>query len=676
MNPGRFFSIISLILASLFLQSCNFWAKKISFPVAVKTFAGVSEDKAKRFGEPFGVAFDTRGTLYVSDGEKGAIWRGSGNENLEVVTDKLNTPSAIAFDKDGALLVADSGSHTIRKVNVSNGEVSTLAGIENKSGYKDGDAGQSLFNAPIGLAISPEGKIFVADTYNDKIRVIENGKVSTLAGGARGFENAENGAQAKFDTPCGITIWKEGSLLVADTGNRRLRLIEQNGRTTTFAGTGDQNLINGYLFRSAFVQPTAIAVDPAGLIYVADGNAIRVIGRRAFPVIETINDSWRGFFDGTLNRAKFNRPSGFALDSNGNLFIADSENQIVRVLSDGSKGDEVKPEVLAKLRPTEEEFRALYPARWPYNPPENKRDIAGTLGEVRGEVEEGKDVWFHNGLDIAGGYGETARFMRPEKVLKPMAVENFDGLRELIRMPTMGYIHIRLGRDVNGKPFGDDRFIFDKDESGKLSGVRVRRGTKFEAGDAIGTLNSFNHVHLIAGRPGFEMNALAALELPGMSDKVEPKIEEVTLFDQNWQQISETARPDERINLKGKVRVVVRAYDQMNEAIVRRRLGLYRLGYQVFKEGETPKTEPGWNISFDKMPDERAARFVYAAGSKSGYTPETIFNYIVTNKVSGDLVKESFLDAGKLPPSNYTLRVLAADFSGNVASKDLKIEIR
>src|SRR5690606_3525702 len=166
----------------------------------------------------------------------------------------------------------------------------------------------------------------------------------------------------------------------------------------------------------------------------------------------------------------------------------------------------------------------------------------GTLGEIRGEiVDENSSVWFHNGLDIAGAYGETARFIRSEKVLDPMSTENFGTLRELIRLPSVGYIHIRLGRDSSNVPFGDQRFIFSNENSGKLNGVRVRRGTKFNAGEAIGTLNPMNHVHLIAGPAGSEMNALKALTFPGVSDSIAPVVENVKLFDESWTEI-ETAK--------------------------------------------------------------------------------------------------------------------------------------
>jgi hypothetical protein len=97
---------------------------------------------------------------------------------------------------------------------------------------------------------------------------------------------------------------------------------------------------------------------------------------------------------------------------------------------------------------------------------------------------------FTTDLILPAAYGEIARFIRDEKVLQPVAASNFNTLRELIRMPSIGYIHLRLGRDSSSKPFGDPRFQFQTDLTGKLSGVRVARGTKFNAGEPIGTLNA------------------------------------------------------------------------------------------------------------------------------------------------------------------------------------------
>jgi hypothetical protein len=334
-----------------------------------------------------------------------------------------------------------------------------------------------------------------------------------------------------------------------------------------------------------------------------------------------------------------------------------------------------KAESLTPKTFTAEEFRGLQPPRWPYDPPQAKRDIAGTLGEVRGEiVDADSQVWFHNGLDIAGGYGETARFIRDEKVLNPMSAENFGNLRELLRMPTIGYIHIRLGRDKDDRLFNDPRFQFSRDPGGKLDGVRVPRGASFKAGEPIGTLNAMNHVHMIAGPSGSEMNALAALKLPNVSDSIAPTIQDVSILDENWNEI-ETQTPATRIRLAGKTRIVVRAYDRVDGNPDRRRLGVYRVGYQILNSDSSPRTEIDWTITFDRNPPWEAVRTVYATGSKSGATGETIFSYIATNRLNANGFGEGFFDPASFEPGNYTIRVFAADFFGNQTHKDIQIEV-
>jgi hypothetical protein len=283
---------------------------------------------------------------------------------------------------------------------------------------------------------------------------------------------------------------------------------------------------------------------------------------------------------------------------------------------------------------------------------------------------------FHNGLDIAGAYGEVARFIRDEKVLRPFAIENVGGLRELIRMPTLGYIHIRIGRDQNDQFFNENGPLqpFFGTSTKKLRELRIPRGTKFKAGDPIGTLNPLNHVHLIAGRSGREMNALDALALPGVADTRPPMIENVRIYNEAWQPL-ETPSSDKRIKIKGKVRIVARAFDQMDGNNERRRLGLYRLGYKVISSDGSAVADPGWTIRFDRNPDTDAVQLVYAPGSKSGATGETIFDYIVSNKVDGDEYSEEFFDADALPAGGYTLKVMVSDYFGNTSSRDIQVEV-
>ena len=650
-----------------FICSCSYLESRVAILTNVSTFAGING----QIGEPFGIAIKD-GLTYVSDGEGGKIWQITSDGTSTVFASGLETPSAIAFNKNGDMLVADSGANAVKRIDKT-GTISLVAGVEGKAGFADGDLVAALFNAPIGIAIGEDGKIFVADTYNDRIRVIEDGKVTTLAGGDTGFADGV-GISAKFDTPCGIAIWN-GKLLVADSNNRRIRVVESDGITWTLAGNGTSELVNGSPLSAAFVQPTAIALDAANSIYVTDGNAIRRIGGNFFTIVTTISDETRGIRDGNLSRSRFNRPSGIAFDKVGNLLVADSENRLLRKITADNTGPQITPDEIAARRDNPGEFRNIEAARWPYDPPTAKRDIAGTLGEVRGEIKDGSDdVWFHNGLDVAGAYGETARFVRSEKVLKTTAAENFGTLRELIRMPMMGYIHIRLGRDSNGNLFDDPRFQFQTDPVGKIVNVRVPRGAKFAAGDRIGTLNSMNHVHLIAGRTGSEMNALDALILPGISDKRAPVIEKVTPTDKNWNEI-ETVAANSRIKLRDPIRIIVKAYDQVDGNSERRRLGVYKVSYQMFRGDAPMSINPAAEIKFDRMPPKDAVKFVYAPKSHSSATGETIFNYIATNSVEGENYKEGFLDPSQFENGVYILRVSVADYFGNTATKDISIEV-
>jgi len=635
-----------------------FWPepKYVPFQYA-STVAGTG----KEFGEPFGIAVKGK-EIYVSDGQNDKIWR-IDSKGVSVFAEGLDTPSGIAFLPNGDMIVAETGANRI-----------TTLKRPSVSKNPDEDHGLSLmpFNGPIGIAVVNQS-IFVADTYSDSIKLITERGSSGFAGSERGFADGV-GVDARFDTPTGIAAWGD-KLLVADTGNHRIRVIESDGRVSTLAGTGESDLRDGPVAEAAFVQPTALAVHPDGTIFVADGNAIREISGEVTKTVKTVSSDRRGLNDGDVGDARFNRPSTLALDANGDLIVADSENRLVRRLSATDRGAPITIEQIAAMRDTAEAFRsAAAPGRWPYDPPERPRDIAGTLGELRGEVVPGSDqLWFHNGLDMAGGYGETARFIRDEKVLRPIAAENFNTLRELLRMPTLGYIHLRLGRDAASKPFGDQRFQFERDALGNLTGVRVPRGTKFKAGEAIGTLNSMNHVHLIAGRSGSELNALDALDLPGVADTRPPVIEDVKLYDENWAEI-ETPKANSRIRLSGKTRIVVRAYDQMDGNSDRRRLGVYRVSWGIRRESPVEHAMMA-ETKFDRMPSNDLVAYAYAEGSRSGATGETIFRYIATNSVNGDRAEEGFLDASTLEPGSYTVAVIVADRFGNTAERELLIEV-
>ncbi|MGH9836190.1 MAG: hypothetical protein ACRD9Y_24465, partial [Blastocatellia bacterium] len=639
----------------------------------------------------FGVAVDDDDRIFASDGTANSVYLINPDGSMKTITSELDMPSAMAFASDGSPIVANTGAHTIARIDVETGRVNVVAGGDGVSGYADGASDQARFNAPVGVAVSEDGVIFVADTYNDRIRAIgKDGSVRTIAGGAEpGFRDGAGG-EARFDTPCGIAIDRDGSLLVADTGNHRLRRVTLDGNVTTIAGTGETGESGGKPFEASFNQPIAIAVRRDGAIFVASAaeSSVRMLSlddQQNPQSVTTIAGGFpSGLADDEITKARLNRPSALACLSNDALVFADSGAGLIRafVPQGMNFGFRASPEA-AILKPAD--IRNAVPPRWPFDPPQTKRDIAGTFGEIRGEMLSGHDAWFHNGLDIPGAYGETTRAIFSERVTQPLAVEGAGGGRERLLLPLVSYIHLRVGRDQNDQPldnFPNGAITFRRDEQGQIIGVRVRRGTRVSAGEAIGSLNRLNHVHLIAGPYGTEVNALAALQFPGLVDTALPTIEGVTITNEGDELIYDSAKAakgSSRIPLNGRARIIVRCYDQVDGNPRYRRLGAYRLGYQLLNADGSPAQrfeQPRYNIVFERLPvDQRAVPLVYAGGSQSGYEGQTIFSYIVTNIARDGEAREDFLDASKLAPGDYILRVIVEDYFGNQTRRDLPVAV-
>jgi sugar lactone lactonase YvrE len=655
----------------------------------VTTVAGSAGSyTAQPFGEVFGVAVSPQGVIYATDGVNGVVWEIAAGSAVRPLAEHLATPSGIAWAPDGTLVVADSGAHTILCIDPATGTVTVVAGKPNESGFADGDAVSARFNAPVGVAVGADGTIFVADTYNDRIRAIDkNGSVRTLAGGnTPGFADSPNGADARFDTPGGIAVAPDGTVIVADTDNHRIRRVTLEGAVTTVAGSGAYGSRDGLLSEATFAEPIGVAVAAAGSIYVADaaGDSVRVCQTGIAPIVVTEGGNHGdGLVDGPAAESKLNRPSGLGLAPNGTVIVADTGNRLVRAIvsPDRPWGGNLSPAEARTLRPTATEFRAAAPGRWPYEPSDKPRELAATFGEIRGEISPKADpAHFHNGLDIPGAYGEIARAVRSEKVLQLDSVGDPGGIREWLRLATMGYVHVRIGRDRADTPIAPERFQIGKSADGTVR-VRVRRGTVINAGDPIGTLNNQNHVHLIAGPPGFEMNALAALDLPGVRDSKPPVIEDkgIHLFDESWKEVGgdTAAGVKQPIEIGGKVRITVNAYDQMDLNADRRRLGVFAPGYGVTPVGGSfPADALATTITFAELPEQPdGPKLIYGPGSMSGAHPPTVFGYIVTDHLAERRVSEDFFDTTKLSPGDYVIRVFAKDYFGNQTTRDITVRV-
>lgn len=664
-----------------------FWKRtRVYEPLSeIRTLKSGKDKQIIKFKDPFGVAVSNEGTIYISDGDDGKIWAIDEETGAKVIAESLDTPSGIAISNDGNLIVADSGDHTIKKVDVKSGAVSFIAGTKGKFGFKDGKSSEVLFNGPVGVAVGKDGTIYVADTYNDRIRLIDNqGQVKTIAGGdSPDYVDSPDGLSARFDSPCGIALLKDDSVIVADTGNNLLRRIDKNGSVTTFAKDGLTTEQTAFQFH----EPVGITIAGDETIYVADTGSAAIRTCKTQPTIACSSfagSDARGIGDGAFAKVRFNRPSNIAIAYDGKIIIADTGNGLIRIAVGKGRelGSVLSEDEVKAMRPKSEEFRTAAPPRWPYDPPERTREIAATFGEVRGALEDQNgEAWYHNGLDIPGPMGEKVRSVRTEKNLLILPVSLFETKRENFRLPTMGYVHVNVGRDLEKKNLDENKFLFRYDKDKKLSGVRVRRGTKFNAGDVVGTLNSFYHVHLIAGRTGGEMNALAALELPGITDAVAPTIEAngITFFDKDWNEIkADKKSPVMRIPKSAPVRIVVKAYDQMDGNASRRKLGAYKLGYQILKaDGSAAEgfSEPNMTISFERLPRDWNANRIYAKGSQADGQGETIFSYIVTNSLKDGEAQEGFWETSKLSAGDYIVRIFVEDFFSNRKTQDVKVKV-
>ncbi len=243
-------------------------------------------------------------------------------------------------------------------------------------------------------------------------------------------------------------------------------------------------------------------------------------------------------------------------------------------------------------------------------------------------------------------------------------------------------MHVRAGRDARSRPLDTERFVPTYNERGTLSRIRVKRGARFRAGDIIGSVNLFNHVHLNVGWPGEEINPLR-LRLPLFDDTIPPTIARngIQLFDEAGNRI--LRQKDGRFVVSGHVQVVVNAWDQTDGNRPQRRLGLYELGYEVLNADGSPAAgvdSRRTTIRFDQLaPGTDAPRLVYAPGSGIPFYGRRVtrFLYIVTNRFQEGAATHGVLDLSSLAPGDYTLRIRAADVRGNeaLANRDVLMTV-
>jgi sugar lactone lactonase YvrE len=722
--------VLVLLIAVAAIVSVFFISKTKKLPTnrtaigKVTTLAGagypnVTDGAALQaaFSDPFGIAIDSKGNVIIADGGAGnRIRRITPQGNVETIAGsdegfadgnalqaKFNTPSGIAIDQDDNIIIADTSNNRIRKLD-KKGLVTTIAG-SGAAGYKDGQTSDAMFDAPIGVAVDEQGNIFVADTYNDRIRKIsKDGQVSTVAGSGIAGYKAGQASEASFDTPCGIAVDKLGNLFVADTGNNAIRKITLAGEVTTLAGNNE----NEQSRETRLSEPVGVVLTHDGFLFVTNQNSGRIQFITPEGEIKAFAGSRSGFANGTGEEARFNGASGIAVDKDGNLFVTDSNNYLIRKIAPvidapvaNLKADEIfiqpidasdaehniesntaqEKKFLPDLRIETLGIQSPFP--WPLRPQNQWHEVAGVVGEVRGWFNGEARDHLHSGLDIAGKMGEPVLSVIDEKVSAPISTWGYNGTGEGIQVGLMTYIHIRVGRDIKDQIQISEKFKPRLDETGVMIGVRVRRGTRFKVGDFIGTLNRLYHVHMNLGPHGAEANA-QQFPFVNFKDTVVPIIENngIEVMPIDGQPFK--AKVGGRLVITGDVAIVVTAYDQVDGNNKSRKLGLYRVGYQLLNaDGSTIKSfeQPLVNIEFNRLPtDDTAVLTVFAEGSGvSAYGTPTKFKYVVTNRARDGESQKGLLRTSKLTPGNYMLKVLAEDYMGNRASgklTELAITIR
>lgn len=302
------------------------------------------------FSSPADVAVDAAGNLYVADYWNDRIQKitpagvvstlaGTGNIGSINGIGKLasfNGPTGVAVDGSGNVYVADSGNNLIRKI-TPDGTVSTLAGTVVAVDTSNTVTSAPLFSGPSGVAVDASGNVYVADAGNNRICIVSpSGVTRTLAGKGGAGSNNGAGTAATFDNPTGVAVDVSGNVYVADLLNNIIRKISPAGVVSTLAGNGSIGSKDGIDTAARFYFPNSLAVDVSGNVYVTDdiNNLIRKITPDG-TVTTLAGSGVSGVQNGTGTAASFNDPAGITVDASGNLYVADANNNLIRKITPG-----------------------------------------------------------------------------------------------------------------------------------------------------------------------------------------------------------------------------------------------------------------------------------------------------------------------------------------------------
>lgn len=267
---------------------------------------------------------------------------GYGGDGGPAVDARLNSPFDVALDQAGNLYFSDTFNHCVRRVDVRSGVITTVAGCGRKGYSGDGGpATSATLNEPYGLDLADDRYLYVVDRLNFCVRRVDlaEGTIATIAGtGQSGYSgDGGPGTKAMLREPNGIALDHKGKLYIADVRDQRVRVLDLNsGIIDTFCGTGrKEHTGDGGPYRQASLfGPRAVAVGPDGSVYICqrEGHGIRKVDFNTSTIERVAGTGAKGYTGdgGPALEATFNGPKELDVDAAGNLYVADTENQVVR----------------------------------------------------------------------------------------------------------------------------------------------------------------------------------------------------------------------------------------------------------------------------------------------------------------------------------------------------------
>ena len=304
---------------------------------------------ATNYNTPYGLTVDSTGNLYMTDlyyyyiskftpAGVGSTFAGNANpggSNGTGTAASFYSPYGLAIDAAGNIYVADKNNNKIRKITPT-GVVTNFAG-SGTAGAIEGTGNSATFNNPKHVAVDAAGNVYVADTGNNKIRKITpTGIVSTFAGNGTSGAIDGTGTTASFNNPSGVAVDPNGNVYVADMNNHEIRKITPSGMVSTFAGNGAIGATDGTGTAASFKWPSHLTLDPSGNLYIADMGNHKIRKINSSGVVSTFaGNGINSMVNSSLTLSSFNSPQGVALDASGNVYVADSGNGIIRKITLG-----------------------------------------------------------------------------------------------------------------------------------------------------------------------------------------------------------------------------------------------------------------------------------------------------------------------------------------------------